>query len=380
MRVVTAVIPIALAGLLAFLYAVPVVDRALNRTRVATHDAPATSAATAPPVVDLHCDALLWKRPLLLRSPRGHVDLPRLRQGGYVLQVFSATNSFPLGANYRRTPAAPDLVALLAVCHRWPTSAWHSPLERALVQARTLREEAARSAGGLFLVERVADLPPPGHDSARAVGALLSIEGLHGLNGDTGAIDRLFAAGFRIFGLVHMTDTDVAGSAHGWRKGGLTPFGRRVVARIDSLGGIVDLAHASPAAIADVLDAGPARVMVSHTGVDGTCPGNRNLADEELERIAAAGGIVGIGFWKGAVCGTDATAIARAIRHTADVAGVAHVALGSDFDGAVVTPFDAAGVTSLGPALAAEGFSSDEIASIMGGNALRFLAASLPRD
>ncbi|HEU4365035.1 MAG TPA: membrane dipeptidase [Candidatus Krumholzibacteria bacterium] len=382
MRSLLAVIPVVFLALLALLFGVRVVDHAVNRTRHPTRDRPdraAVATGAMPPVVDLHSDVLLWSRPLLERSARGHVDLPRLREGGFVLQVFSATNSFPLWSNYRRTPAGPDLVSLLALCQRWPAAAWCSPLERAFVQAEALRAGAAQSGGRLVVVERAADLAAI-DARAGAVGAILSIEGLHALDGDPGAIDRLFAAGFRVFGLVHMTDTDVAGSAHGWRKGGLTPFGRRVVARIDSLGAIVDLAHASSATIDDVLDAGVARVIVSHGGVDGTCPGNRNLSDGELSRIAAAGGLVGIGFWKGAVCGEDAAAIARAIRYAADAIGADHVALGSDFDGAVKTPFDAAGVSRLVPALAAEGFTDPEIAAIMGGNALRFFAASLPRD
>ena len=119
-------------------------------------------------------------------------------------------------------------------------------------------------------------------------------------------------------------------------------------------------------------------VIVSHTGVDGTCPGERNLSDDHVKGIAAHGGIIGIGFWPGAVCGDDATAIARAIRHAVNVAGINAVALGSDFDGTVRTPFDASGLVYLTDALLEEGFSEDEIADIMGLNALEFFLRSLP--
>ncbi|MDH4037288.1 MAG: membrane dipeptidase [Candidatus Krumholzibacteria bacterium] len=376
MRFISAFVPLFVLAVLAFLFGVAVVDRAANRTRVARGGVPPTTL----PVVDLHSDALLWNRPLLERSRRGHVDLPRLRDGGVVIQVFSATNAFPLGANYRRTPQGPDLVTLVAVCNRWPEAAWRSPVERALAQAETFHRTALASGGRLVPVLRASDVQMIREERmSGTTGGVLLVEGLHGLHGDLFAIDRLFAAGFRVFGLVHMTDTALAGSAHGWHKGGLTTLGRRAVARIDSLGGIVDLAHASSATIGDVLAGGVRRVMVSHAGVDGTCPGNRNLSDDELRGIAAAGGIVGIGFWDGAVCGDDAAAVARAIRHAADVAGVDHVALGSDFDGAVAMPFDASGVQRLVPALEAAGFSDGEIGSILGGNALRFLAESLPR-
>jgi microsomal dipeptidase-like Zn-dependent dipeptidase len=201
---------------------------------------------------------------------------------------------------------------------------------------------------------------------------------LHALGGRIASVDTLFAAGVRVFGLAHMFDNAVAGSAHGWHKGGLTPFGEQVLARIDSLGGIMDLAHASPAAIRHVLARTHRPVIFSHTGVAATCPGPRNVSDDVLVAVAARGGLVGIGFWEQAVCGRDVDAIARAIRHAVDVAGIEHVALGSDWDGAVRTPFDAAGLPALTAALRRAGFEDDEIRWVMGDNVRRFLAAHLP--
>jgi microsomal dipeptidase-like Zn-dependent dipeptidase len=113
--------------------------------------------------------------------------------------------------------------------------------------------------------------------------------------------------------------------------------------------------------------------------VRGTCDNQRNLSDDELRGIAATGGVVGIGYWDTATCGTDARAIARSIRYAASVAGVEHVALGSDFDGAVGEPFDTTGVVEITDALLAEGFSEDEIRMIMGGNVFRLLSETLPR-
>jgi microsomal dipeptidase-like Zn-dependent dipeptidase len=331
-------------------------------------------------IADLHCDASLWNRPLVERSGRGHVDVPRLVAGNVALQVFSLPNAYPLGANYRRTPSGIDLLDALAVANRWPRATWSSPVGRAIHQARIVERAAQDSDGRLVMVRSSPDLAALAAQQDDRVGAVLSVEGLHVQRDDLAAIDRLYAAGVRVFGLAHMSDNPVAGSAHGWSKGGLTAFGRRVVARIDSLGAVVDLAHASAATIDDVLAISTRPVLVSHTGVDGTCPGERNLSDDQVRRIAARGGVIGIGFWKGAVCGDDAGAIARAMRHAARVASVDAVALGSDFDGAVRTPFDAAGLVMLTDALLEEGFTDEEVVRIMGFNALEFFLRALPPD
>ncbi len=115
--------------------------------------------------------------------------------------------------------------------------------------------------------------------------------------------------------------------------------------------------------------------MVSHTRVRGTCNRARNLSDEEVRQVAGTGGLVGIGFWSGTVCGPDARGIARAIRYTVDLVGVEHVALGSDFDGDRM-PFDVPGIMSITAALVEAGFSETEIAAVMGGNLLHLLKAA----
>ena len=114
-----------------------------------------------------------------------------------------------------------------------------------------------------------------------------------------------------------------------------------MVRRMEARGLLVDVAHASAATIADVLDLATHPVVASHTGVRGTCDNVRNLTDDQLRGIAATGGLIGIGFWDTATGGTDAASIARAIRYAADLVGVEHVALGSDFDGAVMVPLAA---------------------------------------
>jgi len=146
---------------------------------------------------------------------------------------------------------------------------------------------------------------------------------------------------------------------------------------MEERGMIVDVAHASHAAVADVLAMARRPVVSSHGGVQATCKVNRNLTDEEIRGVARTGGIVGIGYWDAAVCGTSAEAVAKAIAHVRDLVGIEHVGLGSDFDGAVATRWDTAGIVVVTQALIDRGFTEAEIRAVMGGNLLRLLEAGL---
>jgi hypothetical protein len=173
---------------------------------------------------------------------------------------------------------------------------------------------------------------------------------------------------------------EVSGSAHGLEKGGLSAFGRAVLERAEKLGIAIDLAHASHRAFDEALELSSRPVLVSHTGVAGTCGGPRNLTDDQLRRIAAKGGLVGIALFDGATCGDDLGAMLRAIDHAKTVAGVGAVAIGSDFDGAIVAPFDASGLPLVTQGLMGRGYSREEIEKILGGNVVRFLRATLPPE
>lgn len=147
---------------------------------------------------------------------------------------------------------------------------------------------------------------------------------------------------------------------------------------MEARGMLIDLAHASSVTLREVTAMATKPVIVSHTGVKGTCNNNRNLSDEELRAIARTGGIVGIGYWETAVCGRDARAIARAIQHAVKVVGAEHVALGSDFDGAATMPFDVNGVPLITDALRRAGMSEHDMRLIMGANVARVLSQTLP--
>jgi len=138
------------------------------------------------------------------------------------------------------------------------------------------------------------------------------------------------------------------------------------------------VAHASSRTIDDTLALASRPVVASHTGVRGVLDNARNLPDAQLEGIAATGGVVGIGFWDTACGGRDASWIARSIAYAVERIGAEHVALGSDWDGAVGVPFDAANVVRLTAALLDVGLDEPAIRAVMGENVLRVLAATLP--
>jgi len=334
-------------------------------------------------VADLHADSLLWNRDLLERATRGHVDVPRLIEGNVALQSFTIVSKTPYvwKMNIERNDDSSDNITILAVAQRWPIATWSSLTQRALYQARKLQDTAARSGGKLTLIRTSAELSSyldRRITEPHITAGFLGIEGAQALDGNLDNIDVLFDAGFRMMSPSHFFDTDMGGSAHGVEKGGLSDKGREMIKRMEARHMIVDVAHASAKTIDEVLALATRPVFVSHSGVKGTCDNQRNLSDEQLKGVARTGGVIGIGYWDTAVCGTDANAIAKAIRYTANLVGVDHVGLGSDFDGAVVEPFDTSGLVQITDALLAEGFSEEEIGKIMGRNVLRVLIQNLP--
>jgi len=244
-------------------------------------------------------------------------------------------------------------------------------------------DRAALQDGQLTLLRTQADLANAFMRRAATpdlLATLLAVEGLHALEGDAANVDTLVDAGYRMMSLTHLHDNALGGSNTGIDKGGLTAFGAAVLDRLIEHNVTIDLAHASEALIDDVLARTDAPVVVSHTGVRGTCDSPRNLSDRQIRMIAEQGGIIGVGVWERAVCGETPAATARAMRHVADLVGVEHVALGTDFDGTVSVPFDAAGLPHLTDALLNEGFTPEEIRKIMGGNVVRVLQRTLPDE
>jgi membrane dipeptidase len=332
-------------------------------------------------VADLHADSLLWKRNLLRYGSRGHMDVPRLIEGNVAIQAFTVVSTSPRHLNIYRNSDDTDQIKYLAIAEGWPPRTWNSPKERALYQAGKLHDFAKDSKGHLILIKSRSDLQKylanrvPGQ-----VAGFLGSEGAQPLEGKLENLDALYDAGFRMMAPSHFTDTAIGGSAAGVNKSGLTELGREWVRRMEAKSILIDLAHASPATLQDVTAMARRPVVVSHTGVKGTCDNPRNLSDDQLRAVAKAGGVIGIGLWDTATCGTDARATARAIRHAVKIVGAEHVALGSDFDGSTTVPFDASGWSLMTEALLNEGFSEAEIRLIMGENVVRILMQGLPEN
>ena len=331
-------------------------------------------------IVDLHADTLLWRRNLLTRAQRGHVDLPRLEAGNVALQVFSSVSKTPRGLNYDRNSPDTDNVTPLAIAQLQPLRTWGSLAERSLWHATKLDRAVAASGGQLAKIAdaRTLDALIAARAQGRGpVGAMLSIEGLHDLEGSAQNLGRMHAAGFRMASLTHFFDDELAGSMHGVAKRGVTPFGRDIVRRMEALGMIVDVAHCSHACVADLIAMARRPLVSSHGGVQATCKVNRNLSDDEIKGIARTGGVIGVGYWDAAVCDTSPRATAKAMRHVRDLVGIQYVALGSDFDGSTTTRFETSQLVQITQALLDEGFSDDEVRAAMGGNTLRVIRAGI---
>jgi microsomal dipeptidase-like Zn-dependent dipeptidase len=356
-------------------------------------------------VVDLHSDALLLGRDILKRWDRGHTDVPRLIEGNVWVQCFATVTKAPIGLALEGPDQAgieadsTDLISLLASLDGWPPETREGPeklYQRALYEARRL-ERAERCSGGKirilrnredlreYLAERAANRD--------IVAGILCIEGAQVLHGDLEKLDRLYDAGFRMLGLVHFFDNEVGGSANGVERGGLTEFGKSVIRRMGELRMMVDLAHASEALITDVLAEveqlpNPPPVLVSHTGTYDSKPYSvRHLKDHQIVSIIEAGGLVGLGFFMGEKHGMTVVGYARLTAHVAGLApdAASHLALGSDFDGLLTVPVDAADLNRVTDAmlrLEDEGgshvFTPDQVRGILGENALHFLDEALP--
>jgi membrane dipeptidase len=327
--------------------------------------AEARSLHDAYPAIDLHADTLMWSRwigydlhahhepPLWRGALAGHVDIPRMREGGMGAQFFG-------------------LVSL-------PVSKRMRGLARTInEQIDALEETIARQPSAIRLVRKAHEVEEA--RAAGAVGALLGIEGAHALEGDLDKLDAFARRGVRYLGILHFSSNEAGFPAYGRGRRdteGLTRWGARLVERCESLGVIVDLAHINRRGFLDVCAMATKPPIVSHTGVLGAFEHWRNIDDAQLRAVADRGGCVGVIFCPRYLGADGLDAVVAHMKHILDVVGEDAPALGSDWDGFIVPTrglADPRGLPLLTDALLRAGIPDRVVGKILRGNVMRVLA------
>jgi membrane dipeptidase len=314
------------------------------------------------PVIDLHADtAKLMDRLGYDLSARhdapfpgalslvGHVDLPRMREGGVAAQCFGYwTLPYIPG---KKLPAVTSQIDALdaAIAKHSGELAW----------ARTGAEIRAAHAAG-------------------RIAALGGIEGGQALDGNLAAVEMFARRGVRTLGLLHLWSNNLGETSKKpkHKDRGLTDFGRDVVRECERCGVIVDLAHINRAGFFDAVSLSTQPLVVTHTGVNGVHSSWRNLDDDQLRAVASSGGCIGIIFARQHLGSASLEAVVDHIIHVIDVAGDDVPALGSDFDGFVAPTQglpDVASLPNLTVALSRRGVSPRVLEKILSSNALRVL-------
>ena len=353
-------------------------------------------------VIDTHTDTtqrfIFEDFDLGKRHADGSVDIPRLREGG-------------VGAIFFAVWIRGTITGRVAV-------------EKAFVQVEAIQRQIQRNPNDLVAAKTAGDILRA--RKAGKIAVLTAIEGAHMMGGDLGVLREFAARGVSYMTLTHVKNTDWAdASTDAPAHNGLNEFGRQAIAEMNRLGMIVDVSHVSDKALSDVLAVSKAPVLASHSSCYALCSSPRNLSDELIRALVARGGVMQINFHMGFLsqefrdveaahpeyqqqltaeaerrCGdneagqiveedrltremvaegklprVDWTAILDHIDHAAEVAGIDHVGLGSDCDGAQM-PFgmeDESKLPRITDGLLLRGYSEEAIQKILGGNVLRLM-------
>jgi membrane dipeptidase len=341
------------------------------------------SASTPTPRRFLDCDAV------------GHLDLPRARVGGLAGGFFAMFTPGPR-PEPPPTAASPPRQPTSGERDYGPPPTAQPPIDLETAQRGTdamlaiARRVEAASAGAVRIVTTCDELERV--VAAGVFAMLLHIEGAEAIDPDLQALDRYYALGVRSLGITWSRPNAFGCGVPFWRPGhpdvgpGLTPAGQRLVRACNARGILVDVAHLNLAGFRDVARLSDRPLVSTHSAAHAVAPSSRCLLDEELDAIGRSGGVVGLNF-----CAIDMrpdgrddpdvplSLIAQHARYIADRIGVAHVALGSDFDGATIPHAvgDVTGLPRVIDALRDAGFTPPEIEQIACGNWLRVLRATL---
>ncbi len=333
------------------------------------------------------------------RHTDGNIDVPRMREGGLDALFFSV----------------------------WIDGKITGPIavKQALDQIDAVRETARKHPNDLLLATTADDIRAA--KKQKKIAALIGVEGGHMIDNDLGVLRSFAALGVRYMTLTHMKNVDWADSSTDTpAHNGLTDFGKDVIREMNRLGVIVDISHVADKTFYDVLATSKAPVFASHSSCRAICNAARNMTDDMLRALAKNGGVVQINYHVGFLsqefrdfesknpdaekeinaevkkrCGdneactlvtgdqvvrdfmqagklpkVDYTAIIDHIDHAVKIAGIDHVGLGSDFDGAVmpIGMQDATHLPQITEALQKKGYSDADIRKILGENTLRLMS------
>lgn len=275
------------------------------------------------------------------------LDIPRMRQGGIDAAYFAV-----------------DV-----------TTAWDNHLLYALDGLAWLKREIAAHSDDIGLALCAGDI-------ARArergrLSAILAVENSDALHRSAQIIDSLYDVGVRTMTLTHSTRSHAGDGCEVVGGGGLTGFGREVVAGMNQRGMLIDVSHLNDAGFRDVLEISSDPVIASHSCCRRLCGHPRNLTDDQLRELGETGGVVGLTFVPGFLAEENPSLshLLDHIEHAVSVAGPGAVGLGSDFDGGGTLLNSAAEFPRITAGLAERGFGEESLAGILGGNHLRLLEA-----
>ena len=306
-------------------------------------------------VIDGHCDTILnianKKVQIEKRNKKGHLDIPRLQEGGVDIQVFA----FFIESIYK------------------PDRAVKRTLQLFDIFSRELKKNEER----LSLITGTSQIKKT--IRAGKIGVILSIEGGEALEGDLGILRVLYQLGIRLITLTWNQRNQIAdGAAEQRTKSGLTEFGVKVIMEMNRLGMLIDISHLSEAGFWDVIKLSEQAVIASHSNCYSLCPHARNLKDDQIKAISDKGGIICVTFVPDFLTKGNRKAsledVLNHIDYLVKIGGINCVGLGSDFDGTRALPLNLEGVDKIPNitiGLLRRGYKEKEIFKILGGNFLR---------
>ena len=310
-------------------------------------------------VADTHCDTTgSWigtpPRPFGVRSDKGAIDIPRMKEGGLDCQVFAVYTA--------------------------PTY-YDAPLKRAMQMIDVFYSEMEMNQGSIVVCTSYDQIIESVENERLA--AILSIEGGEPVQGGPGILRMLYKLGVRILSFTHFPRNLIAdGSGEMGSKSGLTTLGDQLVEEMNRIGMILDISHMNEPGFLDIIELTKDPFIATHSNCRALCDHHRNLTDDQIRALAEKGGVIHLSYCGGFIKkGVTRDTIHEVslndwldhLDYAINLVGPNHVGLGSDFDGGCGFPGldDATKIPNITRGMVARGYSDEDIEKVLGGNFLR---------